>query len=147
MKARVPTLFTSLFVAFAPMSAATAENYPKFPVKIIVSYPPSGSTDLLARLVAPHLSKAWGVPVVVENRAGASGNIGMEMVAKSAPDGLTLAMTNNVVAINVSLFPDLPFDIVKDFEPLGLIGSTPMVVAVNPNFPVKTVAELTDYAK
>ncbi len=71
----------------------------------------------------------------------------MDMLAKSPPDGLTLAMTNNVVAINVSLFPNLPFDMVKDFEPLGLIGSTPMVLVVNPNFPVKTVAELTDYAK
>lgn len=116
-------------------------------IKMVVAYPPSGATDLMARLVAPHLQKAWGVPVVVDNRPGASGNIGMDSVAKSPPDGYTLAMTNNVVAINVSLFPNLPFDMVKDFEPLGLIGSTPMVLVVNPNVPAKTLAELTGYAK
>jgi tripartite-type tricarboxylate transporter receptor subunit TctC len=71
----------------------------------------------------------------------------MDMLAKSPPDGLTLAMTNNVVAINVSLFPNLPFDMMRDFEPLGLIGRTPMVLVVNPRFPPKTVTELTDYAK
>jgi tripartite-type tricarboxylate transporter receptor subunit TctC len=135
-----------LVVALGP-SVADAQTYPERAVKIVVSYPPGGSTDILARLIAPHLSKTWDVPVVVENKPGASGNIGMDMVAKSPPDGLTLAMTNNVVAINVSLFPHLPFDMVKDFEPLGLIGSTPMVVTVNPNFPVKTVAELTDYGR
>jgi tripartite-type tricarboxylate transporter receptor subunit TctC len=126
---------------------ASAQSYPERTVKIVVAYPPSGATDLLARVIAPHLTKTWGVPVVVENRPGASGNIGMDLVAKSPPDGLTLAMTNNVVAINVSLFPNLPFDMVKDFEPLGLIGSTPMVLVVNPKLPAKTVAELTDYAR
>jgi tripartite-type tricarboxylate transporter receptor subunit TctC len=127
--------------------SAKAQDYPSRTIKIVVAYPPSGSTDFLARIVAPHLSKTWGVPVIVDNRPGASGNIGMDAVAKSPPDGLTLAMTNNVVAINVSLFPNLPFDMVKDFGPLGLIGSTPMVLVVNPKLPVKTVAELTDYAK
>jgi tripartite-type tricarboxylate transporter receptor subunit TctC len=127
--------------------SAKAQDYPSRTIKIVVAYPPSGSTDFLARIVAPHLSKTWGVPVIVDNRPGASGNIGMDAVAKSTPDGLTLAMTNNVVAINVSLFPNLPFDMVKDFGPLGLIGSTPMVLVVNPKLPVKTVAELTDYAK
>ena len=136
------------FAVIAALSvSAEAQDYPTRTIKIVVAYPPSGATDLLARIVAPHLSKSWGVPVVVDNRPGASGNIGMDVVAKSPPDGLTLAMTNNVVAINVSLFPNLPFDMIKDFEPLGLIGSTPMVLVVNPKLPVKTVAELTDYAK
>ncbi len=136
------------FAVIAALSvSAEAQDYPSRTIKIVVAYPPSGATDLLARIVAPHLSKTWGVPVVVDNRPGASGNIGMDVVAKSPPDGLTLAMTNNVVAINVSLFPNLPFDMIKDFEPLGLIGSTPMVLVVNPKLPVKTVAELTDYAK
>jgi tripartite-type tricarboxylate transporter receptor subunit TctC len=134
-------------VIAALSGSAEAEDYPSRTIKIVVAYPPSGATDLLARIVAPHLSKSWGVPVVVDNRPGASGNIGMDLVAKSPPDGLTLAMTNNVVAINVSLFPKLPFDMVKDFEPLGLIGSTPMALVVNPDLPVKTVAELTDYAR
>lgn len=148
MKTRILCLLAcslSLMLGMAP--SAGAQTYPERTIRIIVSYPPGGSTDLLARLVAPHLSSTWGVPVIVENKPGASGNIGMDMVAKSPPDGLTLAMTNNVVAINVSLFPNLPFDMTKDFEPLGLIGSTPMVLTVNPKFPAKTVAELTDYVK
>jgi tripartite-type tricarboxylate transporter receptor subunit TctC len=137
----------AIAVIAALFGSAEAQDYPSRTIKIVVAYPPSGATDLLARIVAPHLSKTWGVPVVVDNRPGASGNIGMDVVAKSPPDGLTLAMTNNVVAINVSLFPNLPFDMVKDFEPLGLIGSTPMVLVVNPKLPVKTVADLTEYAK
>ena len=132
--------------AFAAVSAI-AQDYPSRTIRIIVAYPPSGATDLMARVIAPHLSKTWNVPVVVENKPGASGNIGMDMLAKSPPDGLTLAMTNNVVAINVSLFPNLPFDMVKDFEPLGLIGTTPMVIVVNRDVPAKTVAELTAYTE
>lgn len=134
-----------LLTAFAALSA-NAQDYPSRTIRIIVAYPPSGATDLMARVIAPHLSKTWNVPVVVENKPGASGNIGMDMLAKSPPDGLTLAMTNNVVAINVSLFPNLPFDMIKDFEPLGLIGTTPMVLVVNRDIPVNTVAELTAYA-
>ena len=133
-----------MLTAFAAFSAK-ADDYPSRTIRIIVAYPPSGATDLMARLIAPHLSKIWNVPVVVENKPGASGNIGMDMLAKSAPDGLTLAMTNNVVAINVSMFPNLPFDMVKDFEPLGLLGTTPMVLVVNRDVPVKTVADLTAY--
>jgi tripartite-type tricarboxylate transporter receptor subunit TctC len=145
--AGLTTVFAAIIVAALSFTLAWAQDYPSRTIRIIVAYPPSGATDLLARFVAPHLSKTWGVPVVVDNKPGASGNIGMDMLAKSPPDGLTLAMTNNVVAINVSLFPNLPFDMVKDFEPLGLIGSTPMVMVVNPGFPPKTVAELTAYAQ
>ena len=147
MNTRHLACLIGLAVAVLGAASAFAQTYPERTIKIIVAYPPSGSTDFLARLVAPRLNKVWNVPVVVENKPGASGNIGMDSAAKSPPDGLTLAMTNNVVAINVSLFPKLPFDMEKDFEPLGLIGSTPMVLTVNPSFPVKTVAELTDYAK
>jgi tripartite-type tricarboxylate transporter receptor subunit TctC len=127
--------------------AAAADTFPGRAVKIIVPYPPSGTSDFLARLIAPKLGESWGVPVIVDNRPGASGNIGMDVVAKSPADGLTLAMTNSAVAINVAMFPKLSFDVAQDFEPLGLIGSTPMVMSVNPNVPAKTLAELTDYAK
>ena len=143
----IKTALATIVIALALFGSAQAQDYPTRTIKIVVAYPPSGATDLLARLVAPHLSRTWGVPVIVDNKPGASGNIGMDMLAKSPPDGFTLAMTNNVVAINVSLFPNLPFDMVKDFEPLGLIGSTPMVLVVNPAFPVKTLAELTDHAR
>ena len=128
-------------------SPAFAQTFPERAVKIIVPYPPSGTSDFLARLIAPKLAEMWRVPVIVDNRPGASGNIGMDVVAKSPPDGLTLVMTNSVVAINVALFPNAPFDVVRDFEPLGLIGSTPMVMSVNPSVPAKTLAELTAYAK
>src|SRR5262245_41987659 len=140
-------IVATVVVVLAALGFANAQDYPSRTVRVIVAYPPSGTTDLLARLIAPHLSKSWGVPVVVDNKPGASGNIGMDMLAKSPPDGLTLAMTNNVVAVNVGLFPNLPFNMVKDFEPLGLIGSTSMVLVVNPNFPVKTMQELTGYAR
>src|SRR5258708_1687040 len=128
-------------------SVAAAQSYPNRPVKIVVPSPPTGTSDFLARLVAPKLSTNWGVPVVVENRPGASGNIGMEVVAKSPADGYTLVMTNSAVAINVGLFPKLGFNVIQDFQPLGLIGSTPMVVTVTASLPIDTVAGLTAYAK
>jgi tripartite-type tricarboxylate transporter receptor subunit TctC len=128
-------------------AATGAETFPGHTVRMIVPYPASGSSDYLARLIAPKLGEAWGVPVVVDNRPGASGNIGMDVVAKSPADGLTLVMANSVVAVNVALFPTLAFNVARDFAPLGLIGSTPMVMTVNPAVPAKTVAELTDYAK
>jgi tripartite-type tricarboxylate transporter receptor subunit TctC len=131
-----------------PQSAAAgADTFPGHPVRMVVPYPPSGTSDYLARLIAPKLAEAWGAPVVVDNRPGASGTIGMDVAAKSPADGLTLVMTNSVVAINVALFPNLAFNVVRDFAPLGLIGSTPMVMTVNPAVPAKTVAELTEYAK
>src|SRR5690349_18499749 len=99
-------------------AAAGAATFPGHPVRMVVPYPPSGSSDYLARLIAPKLGEAWGVPVVVDNRPGASGNIGMDVVAKSPADGLTLVMANSVVAVNVALFPTLAFDVTRDFAPL-----------------------------
>lgn len=135
-------------VCFAAMLALTAtQTVASGPVKIIVPYPPSGTSDFLARLIAPRMSETLGVPVVVDNRPGASGNIGMSVVAKSPSDGSVLVMTNSVVAMNVALFPGQSFDIKQDFEPLGLIGSTPMAVTINPSVPSKTLGELTAYLK
>lgn len=128
-------------------SFACAEVFPSKAVKIIVPYPPSGASDFLARLIAEKLQLKWGSPVVVENRPGASGNIGLDVVAKSVADGYTLVMTNNVVAINVALFPNLTFDVTRDFAPLGLIGSTPMAVVVNPGVQINSLSELTQHAK
>jgi tripartite-type tricarboxylate transporter receptor subunit TctC len=128
-------------------SSACGQTYPERTVKIVVPYPPSGASDFLARLLAIRLADWWGVPVVVDNRPGASGNIGMDMVAKSPADGLTLVMTNSAVAINVALFPRSGFDVTRDFEPLGLIGSTPMVMSVNPMVPARTLMELSDHVK
>jgi tripartite-type tricarboxylate transporter receptor subunit TctC len=125
---------------------AEAETFPDRAVRIIVPYPATGSSDLLARYLAQKLQQEWKVPVIVDNRPGAAGNIGMNAVAHSPGHGYTLAMTNNAVAINVSLY-EKSFDIENDFEPLGLIAATPMVLAVNPELSVRSIAELTALAK
>jgi tripartite-type tricarboxylate transporter receptor subunit TctC len=140
--------FTALVAALLCLvgAAAHAQTFPDRAIHIVVPYPPSGSSDMLARWIGQKLSERWKVPVVVDNRPGAAGNVGMETVARAEPDGYTLVMTNNAQAINVGLYP-APFDIEKDFEPLGLIGSSPMVLAVNPSLPVKSLTELTALAK
>lgn len=135
----------AVLVAFFA-AIAHADGYPDRPVRIIVPYPATGTSDLLARFLAQRLQEEWKVPVIVDNRPGAAGNAGMNAVAHAANDGYTLAMTNNAVAINVSLY-EKAFDIEADFEPLGLIGVTPMVLAVVPKLPVKSIAELTALAK
>lgn len=139
------TILITFFLAAANLGA-NAQTYPERAIHIVVPYPPTGSSDILARWIGQGLSESWKVPVVIDNRPGAAGNIGMESVAQAAPDGYTLVMTNNAQAINVTLYPT-PFNIEKDFEPLGLIGFSPMVLAVNPSLPVKNLAELTALAK
>jgi tripartite-type tricarboxylate transporter receptor subunit TctC len=135
----------ALSMAFM-VSVAEAESFPDRSIRIVVPYPATGTSDLLARYLAQRLQEEWKVPVIVDNRPGAAGNAGMSAVAHAANDGYTLVMTNNAVAINVSLYERI-FDIESDFEPLGLIGATPMVLAVNPKLPVQSVAELTALAK
>ena len=111
-------------------------------------FPPGGATDILARAVAQKLTDAWGQPVVVDNRPGAGGNIGSELVAKAAPDGYTLEMgTVGTHAINASLYAKMPYDHVKDFAPVILVAGVPNVLVVNPSLPVNSVQELIAYAK
>jgi tripartite-type tricarboxylate transporter receptor subunit TctC len=113
-----------------------------------VPFPPGGATDILAREVAKHLTEAWGQSVVVDNRPGAGGNIGSELVAKAAPDGYTLEMgTVGTHAINASLYSKMPYDHVKDFVPVILVAGVPNVLEVNPSVPVNSVQELIAYAK
>ena len=145
IKLAVKIAVAAVWVVFI-VSVAKAETFPDRAIRIVVPYPATGSSDLLARYLAQKLQEEWKVPVIVDNRPGAAGNAGMSSVAHSASDGYTLAMTNNAVAINVSLYEKI-FDIENDFEPLGLIGVTPMVLAVNPKLPVKSIAELTALAK
>jgi tripartite-type tricarboxylate transporter receptor subunit TctC len=121
-------------------------QYPSRPVRMVVGFPPGGGTDIIARLVAQKLSERWSQPVVVENKPGASGNIGAELVAKSAPDGHTLLMAFSSHASNAAL-SKLPFDIHKDFSAITLVGSAPMVVVAHPGFRTKTLDELIAYAK
>jgi tripartite-type tricarboxylate transporter receptor subunit TctC len=123
-----------------------ASAYPAKPVRLVVGFTPGGGTDIIARLVAQKLTERWGQGVLVDNRPGASGNIGAEFVAKSAPDGYTLLMAFSSHASNAAL-SRLPFDIGKDFSSITLVGSAPMVVISSPALPVKTLGELIAYAR
>src|SRR5438093_1351752 len=134
--------------ALAIPAPAHAQVYPAKPVRMIVAYPPGGGTDIVGRMVAQRLGESLGQSVVVENRGGASGNIGTELAARAAPDGYTILMGNVAPnAINVSLFKDLPFDPVADFTPVSLVASTPNILVVHPSTPVRTVGELIALAK
>jgi len=126
---------------------ARAAGYPDHPVRIIVGYPPGGSTDILARLFGQYLGEKLGQTFVVENKPGAGNNIGTEIVAKAAPDGYTFILTNPANAINASLYKKLNFNFLRDIEPVAGFIRVPNVLEVNPSVPVKTVAELIAYAK
>lgn len=126
---------------------AFAQAYPNKPVRIVVPFPPGGGTDLVARIVAQKLTDTWGQQAVVENKPGASGTIGSDLVAKSAPDGYTLLLQGTQHAINLSLYKQLPFDTVKDFTPVAYIALAPFLLVVNADVPVKNVSELIAYIK
>ncbi len=128
-------------------TAALADDYPSKPIKLIVPFAPGGSVDIVGRIVAQQLGQDLGQSVVVENRAGAAGNIGFEALARSKPDGYTLGMASSTMAVNVSLYRTIPFDPLKDFAPISMIALQPNVLMVNPSLPVKSVAELIAYAK
>jgi tripartite-type tricarboxylate transporter receptor subunit TctC len=133
--------------SFAPQDAVAAGDYPARVVRIIVPFAPGASTDLVARLLGQKLSVEWGQPVIVENRGGAGGGIGADMVAKSDPDGYTLLLTNQGPHIlNALLRKDAPYT-VDDLAPIIEIGSTPLIIVANPKFPPNDVKELVDYAK
>ena len=141
---------TRLLVAAILLVAgfAQAQPYPAKPVRIIVPFGPGGAADSLPRLVGQKVSEAWGQPVVIENRTGAAGNIGMEAGAKAAPDGYTLtsAPVGNL-AINPQIYAKLPYDVFKDFTPITLIGSVHNVLVVNPSVPAQSLGELVRYAR
>ena len=126
---------------------AIAQEYPTKPVKIIIPFAPGGGTDTMARVVANGLQKALGQSFVVENRAGASGNIGMEAVAKSPNDGYTLLMVTNNIAINPSLYGKVNYHPTKDFVPIGLVGSSPVAISVHSSLNITTLADLVKYAR
>jgi len=135
---------TFVLIAAAPVSA---QPFPLKPVRIIVSFPPGGSVDVIVRLLAPKLSESLGQQVVIDNRSGASGNIGTELAARAAPDGYTLLAHTLPFVTNSFLYSRMPYDAVKDFVPLSLLGSSPAVLAVHPSIPVRTVRDLVQLAK
>lgn len=126
---------------------AFAQAYPARPVRIIVPYPPGGATDVMARTVAQKLNESWQQAVVVENKPGASGSVGSEIVARSAPDGYTLLVQGTQHAINLSLYKQLPYDTLRDFVPINYIASAPFLLVLHPSVPANTVAELIAYIK
>lgn len=128
--------------------AQAADSYPSRPIRMIVAYPPGGGTDQVGRVMADQLSQTLGQNVVVDNRGGATGNIGTELAARAVPDGYTLLMGNVAPnAVNVSLFKKLGFDPVKDFALVSLVAVTPNILVANPSMPVKSIKELIAYAK
>jgi tripartite-type tricarboxylate transporter receptor subunit TctC len=127
---------------------AHGQAYPSRPIRLVVPFPAGGPLDAAARDIGNRLTEAWGQPVVVDNRPGAGGNIGADLVAKSLPDGYTLLMgALSTHAVNVSLFDKLTFDPVKDFAPITLVAVTPNVLVVNPAAPAHNVKELVAYAR
>lgn len=127
-------------------AAVMAQSYPVRAVRLVVPYAPGGGTDILARALAPRMSEALGQTLVVENRPGAGGNIGADAVAKAAPDGYTLVMAANTIAINAGL-GKLPFDPIKDFAPVTMLASAPMLLVVHPGVSAKSTTELIALAK
>jgi tripartite-type tricarboxylate transporter receptor subunit TctC len=129
-------------------AAAVAQPYPHKPIKLVVPYPPGASTDVVARLVGQKVGEDLGQPVIVENRGGASGNIGSDSVAKAAPDGYTfLLATDATHSSNAYLFKNFPFDVIKDVTPITLAAKNIIVLVAHPSFPPNNVRELIDYAK
>ena len=142
------TVLTACAVALALCAAlAHAQPFPAKPVKVIVTFTVGGAADLTARLIGERLAELWKQQVVVENRIGAGGRIGVDAVHRSPPDGYTLLLFSNTHVINQALYKDQGFDLLKDFAPLGLTTSTPMVLAANPRVPVKSVKEFTELVR
>lgn len=138
-------------LAALPLAAmpfgARAQAFPDRPVRYIVPFPPAGLTDIMARLVAQRLSEGWNRPVLIENRAGGNALIGADIAAKSPPDGHTLLAITMTHTVNVTLFPNAPFSLMRDFVPVSVLGSLPLVVVVNANNPARTLAELMEQAR
>ena len=136
-----------LAVAGGLAPAAWPQTYPAKAIRIIVPFPAGGTSDILSRAIGQKLTEEWKQPVIVDNRPGASANIGAEILVKSPPDGYTLFCASTIHTINPSLYSKLSYDPVRDFTPITLIAATSQVLAVHPSVPVKTVKELIAYAK
>ncbi|MEJ8834802.1 Bug family tripartite tricarboxylate transporter substrate binding protein [Ramlibacter sp. AN1133] len=134
-------------VALATTSAHAAEAWPTKPVKILFGFPAASATDVIARTVGQKLSERWGQPVVIENRPGAGGNLGSEIAAREPADGYTIFFGTVANAISTSLYTKLNYDYLKDFTPITLVATTPLVLVANPALPVNSVKELIAYAK
>jgi tripartite-type tricarboxylate transporter receptor subunit TctC len=146
---KLKTTFCLLPFAFClGIPAAAAQGYPARPIRFVITYPTGGGSDFTVRPIAQKLSERWGQPVVVESRPGGSAMIGTDFVAKSAPDGYTLLLTAaSEVSMNVVLFKKMPYDPVRDLQPITLVGTTPPVLLAHPSLPVKSMKELIALAR
>ncbi|MDP3082098.1 MAG: tripartite tricarboxylate transporter substrate-binding protein, partial [Rubrivivax sp.] len=143
---RFPWLLAACVLAVA--APASAQTWPNKPIRIIVPFAPGGTSDILARAIGAKLTESWGQQVLVENRAGANGNLGADHVAKSPPDGYTLLLSDvGALAINPSVYPNMTFDPTRDFAPVTMVSYSPHVLGVHPSVPVSNVRELVAYAK
>jgi len=139
---------TLLAISLSLMAAcALAQSFPSQPVKIVVPFPPGGSADVLARILQPKLGEIWSQPVLIENKPGASANIGAAFVAKSAPDGTTLLLATPALAVSAAVFKNLTYDPQRDLAPVAMLSVFPSVLVVHPSVPAKTPQELVQYAK
>ena len=145
MKNAATALLAACCVLAAP--AVFAQKFPDKPIRFIVPFPPGGGNDILARAIGPRLGELLGQPVLIDNRAGAGGNMGTDIAAKAAPDGSTIVIASNQVTINPWLYSKLPFDIEKDLVPVAQVASVPMVLVVNPSVPANNVREFIALAK
>lgn len=145
-----------LFALLASLSAAAAlvqpnpalaQPYPSKPIRIVVPFTPGGPTDVVARLISPKMSEILGQPIIVENRAGAGGNLGVSQVARAPGDGYTVLVTSSSFAVNPALSPNARYDPQKDFTPIAVVGSQPNFIVVNASFPAKSLAELLQMAR
>jgi len=144
----MPRLFIAFCVLLLATPAALAQGYPQKPIRYVVPFPAGGIADVFARIIGGRLTEAWGQPVVVENRAGAGGNIGAELVAKSAPDGHTILMGSiGTQAVNASLYRNMPYDSAKDFTPIALVIEAESLLALHPSVAAGTPAELITLAR
>ncbi len=141
------TAITAAVTAALTAPAALAQGFPSQPIKLIVGASPGGTTDMLAREVGQELGRLLRGTVIIENRAGAGGNIAADAVAKATPDGHTLLMSFSSHTINASLFPKLPFDSVKDFTPISMVATGPSMLVAHPSLPVNSVQDVIDYGK
>jgi tripartite-type tricarboxylate transporter receptor subunit TctC len=139
---------TAVALLAATAFQAAAEDYPARPVTLVVPFAPGGSTTIVARIIAERMAETLGQQIIIDNRPGAGGTVGTRQVAKSAPDGYTIVLGyTGTLAIGPSLFPNVGYDVRKDFAPIGRIASAPNTLAVHPSFPVHSVPELIAYAK
>lgn len=141
------TMIAATFLGTAAQAQSSNDAFPNKPIRFVVPFPPGGGNDILARALAPKMSDILGQQVVVDNRAGAGGNIGADFVAKSTPDGYTIVIASNQVTMNPWIYSKLPFDIAKDFAPVAQVASVPMLLAIHPDVPANNLKELIALAK